>query len=499
MDVFNEKKQIVQTSRKFHTRWELQQVVVSMEMNPKDFAPGYYICRVAFYNNITDNLETVETRFRKLESKRDYKIFVDVDNRCFVDGKLFFPLGMYSVGLNDTQYKDFINSPYNVIMSSVQLNKAGLDAFYEKTNKQVRVINAAGFVSWKKDEWDKVVENARKKAKEWKQSEGFFGYYLVDEPDIWLQPIMTRSTLAIREEDKDHVVWPAINQRWNLGKFKEGFDVVGMDCYPLQTFDELTAIYSMGRDGRKRMGNSRALWNIPQIFDWTTYNRSNESPPTEMQLKNMVYQWISIGGMGIIYFHLVELVHMNYKNPYYDEWNKIKRVSEELMKDYVPIILSNVPINPGYYLPIYEGLDYTNRAAFRIWRYNNRDYILIINTVQNMVNTYTFEKPAKATLKVKMHLTGKSKIEHLSDTKVKLTLQPYEVLWFEGSGDEYKADESQYDKPNVKSKFDASIAKENLEYGTFPKLPDVPEETTNPNGCGSVVIMVILSIILMII
>ena len=77
----------------------------------------------------------------QLKEKRDYKIFVDVDNRCFVDGKLFFPLGMYSVQLNATQYEDFIDSPFNVVMSSVTYNKQQLDTFFEKTNRQVRIIN----------------------------------------------------------------------------------------------------------------------------------------------------------------------------------------------------------------------------------------------------------------------------------------------------------------------------------------------------------------------
>ena len=76
-----------------------------------------------------------------------------------------------------------------------------------------------------------------------------------------------------------------------MGKFKEAFDVVGIDCYPLQYYESLEDIYIMAKQSRKLIINNRAQWDIPQFFDWEYYNQNEkEKPPTESQLKQMVYQ-----------------------------------------------------------------------------------------------------------------------------------------------------------------------------------------------------------------
>ena len=52
-------------------RKEHEQIVVSMQLNPKTLQAGYYYCRVAFYNTLTENVEIVTTKFRKLSEKRE--------------------------------------------------------------------------------------------------------------------------------------------------------------------------------------------------------------------------------------------------------------------------------------------------------------------------------------------------------------------------------------------------------------------------------------------
>ena len=89
---------------------------------------------------------------------------------------------------------------------------------------------------------------------------------------------MSKSTWALREEDKNHVVWPAINQRNLLGQLKEGFDTVGVPAYPVQTFDDFEVVWIVCYQGRLQMGNSRAMWNILQILlTWKCLKRPPRS------------------------------------------------------------------------------------------------------------------------------------------------------------------------------------------------------------------------------
>ena len=482
MDVFDESEKLVQTSRQFNVWYHYEQIVVSMQLKPKDLKPGYYKVRVAFYNTVTENLETVETSFRKLEKERtvqDYKIFVDVDNRCFVNGELFFPLGAYVNEYNDYNIGNFTDSPFNLMVSNAQANKYWLDRIYEKSNGKVRVINGFG-ASTQQKSVDKSIEYTKQKIAEWKDSPGLFGYYIADEPGLYRLEQMKATTKTVRENDISHITWSAVNQRFQLGKLKEGFDTVGIDCYPVQTFDDLQAIWVMTKQGRQRMGNTRAMWNIPQIFDWTVYNASykldwsKEKPPTEDQLVNMVYQWIAAGGMGIMYYDYSEVVIMHYKNNYYTEWEKIKKVTDELKRKYAPIILSNIPINPGYNLPVAKGLDYTNYVATRQFRFEGVDYFLIVN-VRNVNNyVYSFTKPEGASMAI-MH--GKSKVT-FNGTKVTCTMPGMDVLWMKGTGDNWKPDESEYSKPNLKSKFNSQTAITNEHLGQFPDLPGTNKKSS---------------------
>ena len=65
--------------------------------------------------------------------------------------------------------------------------------------------------------------------------------------------MMRESALTIREFDHNLISWMAINQRLCLGTFKEAFDIVGLDCYPLQYHEDLEDIYVVTMQGRKRM------------------------------------------------------------------------------------------------------------------------------------------------------------------------------------------------------------------------------------------------------
>jgi hypothetical protein len=208
------------------------------------------------------------------------------------------------------------------------------------------------------------------------------------------------------------------------------FDVVGIDCYPVQHYDDLHAIWVMARQSRMRMINNRAMWNIPQIFDWTVYDRENESPPTEKQLRQMTYQWIVGGAMGIIYYDFTEMRVMDYKNPFDQEWEKVKRVATELKEKYVDIILSDEPVNDEYVIPKFDSIGGANYFGRRLWKYKGDDYLLIVN-VRNVKYNITFKKPNDTDL---VMIMGESKMTVDTTTHiVKLEMPEADVVWLKGT------------------------------------------------------------------
>ena len=269
-----------------------------------------------------------------------------------------------------------------------------------------------------------------KNIESWKDSPGFFGYYIADEPGTSLIASLRQVTLTIRDLDPDNVTWPAINNRLQLRQYKEMFDVVGIDCYPVQHYDDLHAIWIMAIQSRSRMINNRAMWNIPQIFDWQVYtNDTTEAAPTEDQLRQMTYQWIVGGANGIIYYDFTEMHVMDWKNPFEKEWEKVKKVATELKEQYAPIILSSIPTNPNYIIPKFDTLNGGNYFGRRLFRYNGYDYLLIVNV--RTVNNYkiTFTKP-ETTTTLEM-IMGKSEMSIVNNT-VTIVLKSADTVWLKG-------------------------------------------------------------------
>ena len=355
--------------------------VAGFKWNPKDLPKNrFYVVKANLINTLFDNKEeNVTTTVKKLQNKINYSFYIDKYLVAWENGKKFFPFGLYFPSIIDEDLDRLKNSPFNLIVAPGIASNL-IDHVYQRTNKQVRVINNLGIkmpysVTPEKLEW--VRNSTLEVINKYKDCEGFFGYYVYGEPDSnsGLTRNMREATLTIREFDPNHIAWMAINQRLYLGKFKESFDIVGLDCYPLQYFEPLEDIYIVTMQGRKLMINNRAQWDIPQIFDWERIDptMTNEFPPSESQLKQMVHQFIAGGANGLIFFDYSDMKAMNHKNPFEIEWKKVLNVVNEVKDKYVNIILSRTKPNPNYELPKFDNLNGHNYFGKRIFRYQHYD------------------------------------------------------------------------------------------------------------------------------
>lgn len=434
--------EVKQTLTEFHMETREDNRVAVFSWNPSSLEKNkFYVVRARTINTLFSNrTETTYTTVKKLSEKREYKFYVDKYLKAWENGKKFFPLGLFVGEMRDSDLDLFKDSPFNLIKLP-GANKATMDKVYNRTNGQVRVINNIVGVplyyhSKLTDEEKTNIRTAIKKnIDSWKDSPGFFGYYIADEPGTSLISSLREVTLTIREYDQDHVTWPAINNRLYLRQYKEMFDVVGIDCYPLQYYDDLHAIWIMAIQSRERMINNRAMWNIPQIFDWELYNNNTkETPPTEEQLRQMTYQWIVGGTNGIIYFDYSEMRAMDWKNPFEKEWEKVKKVATELKEKYAPIIMSSIPTNPGYVLPKFDRVSGYNYFGRRLFRYDGYDYLLIVNVRKTNNYKITFTKP-NTTTSLEM-IMGTSTMSIVNNT-VTIVLKSADTVWLKGYDTEW--------------------------------------------------------------
>ena len=440
--------------------------VARFKWDPKSLPKNkFYVVKAKLINLLFSNRE--ETKFttvKKLKEKINYSFYVDKHLIAWDNGKKFFPLGLYFQTANNAEdIENLKNSPFNLIKAP-GFSPDVVEKFYESTNHQVRVINNLGVsigYSTAKADLEKVRNNTKAMVEKYKNVKGFFGFYIFDEPPVndGLIRNLREATLTVREFAPNLITWAAINSYGGLDRFKEAVDVVGIPCYPLQYYEELADINSMSSIGRKLMINNKPQWDIPQIFDWELYNkRTDERPPTEKQLKNMVYQWIGGGAMGLIFYDYHEMKAMSHKNPFDQEWQKVLNVVNELKEKYVNIILSRTQINPNYNIPKFDGIGGFNLFSRRQFRYKGYDYLLIVNHRDVVNNDVYFYKPS-TTKTLENYGNNDENVQMIIDektNKVSLKMPSTSYIWIKGYDEKWNPpednDELDWDGKDEKNK-----------------------------------------------
>lgn len=456
VEVVNEEGKVIDTLKKYEFEDREESRVATFKYDPSKLKEGYYKLRARSVDELFDNLEeTIETNIHKLKEKRENSFYIDPKTRItYENGKPFFPLGVYAGYLNDSTIDALTDSPFNLAIFYRSLSKTELDHVYERSKGRVRALPSIGTFSsctTNQTEIDGNYTRIVSRIKERKDSKGLFGYYISDEPSPCLAPLIRNITLTIRDLDPKHISYACYSRYNNVDLFKECSDVFGIDVYPLQFRGSIQEVYTRSIEARKRTCNARGMWHIPQMFDWERYapsidgkppydkiNISLESAPSEQQYRQMVYQFISAGSMGFIFYYFDDLKAMDYKSPFDKEWAKVKRVVSELSEKYVPIITSPFPGNPRFSFPYLDAGHGKNWFGCRKFYYEGYSYLLIVNLLDSPQN-FSFMKPDDVKESDFEMMMGSSKMK-FKGNNVTLEMPNIEAVWLRVYDEKYMPD-----------------------------------------------------------
>ena len=266
----------------------------------------------------------VFARLKKLPPRR---VHFDKHFRTIVDGKPFFPLGMYWSDVNAKELAVYTNgTPFNCLMPYKRPDAAKMDlceaagvkviypicGFYELlagTNVQKAAEYKAKYI-------DGLVEKFR-------SHPATLAWYLADELPTPYAGLMDERNRMCHEKDPDHPTWVCLNRTSNVRPFINGYDAVGMDPYPIGSPFSKCSIglaTDWAQQAMREMYRSRGMWQVPQAFDWTTYVKETYAGkgkdwkrppdmrmPTREEMRSMSWQAIAGGANGLIYFHFKDL------------------------------------------------------------------------------------------------------------------------------------------------------------------------------------------------
>ena len=413
-------------------------------VDPSKFKPGFYYAKVQIYNEYVDVYESnQDCIFRKSGEgltreylKKNRKIYVDDKLRTWINGKMTFPIGLYAGEYNSTHRKNWINSPFNIIFnggSSADMIKE----LYELSNHRLYSLQYLGKNAATNSQNEEDIKKAKEEGlgvvKKNKNNPGLLGYYFIDEPGKSITNSMMNTTFAIREEDPSRFVFTAVNQRYYLNIIKEGLDVIGTDCYPISTSDSLHCVSTVATEGIKNMANAKANWGIIQIYDKTVDGENGQRAPTELEIKNMLYQVIAAGAMGLFAYDYASLWHQKAKNNPQTEWEKAVKVFKEFKDVYSKFVYAvDEPFRESFKFPemIYS-IPRGENVIARIWKDGNYDYILLVNMDKDKdIVTYKFTKPSNKTCIEIMSGANKKDIsQNNANNIVTINITKIGVVW----------------------------------------------------------------------
>lgn len=330
-------------------------------------------------------------------------------NRTIVNGEPFFPLGMFVSRLDDATIADLKKGAFNCAMAYGSPTEKEMDAAHRAGIKVIYSVKDAYYgtracVRAIKDP-ESEIEWVKDRVKRFKNHPALLAWYINDELGIELRDRLVARRNLMEELDPNHPTWVALYQVEDLPFYLGTYDVIGTDPYPICQSGNppISQVAEHTRMTRRSVFGGMAMWQIPQVFDWGGYRKADVDrtrAPTFEEMRNMQWQFIAEGAMGLVPYAHHSLKKMDWRDRFDVQWKKVCDISRE-MAGHVPMFLSEEPSVKVNGAP--------EEMSVRTWHYDGKDWLLCVNTTR---------KRLSAALEVSLH--GKIKVE-LAPLEVSLT------------------------------------------------------------------------------
>ena len=359
------------------------------DVDTKPLKPGEYMLKVTVPRTDSDepDVETLPmTRFEKMPER---KAWIDAHQRLILDGKPFFPMGLYTLDLTDEDIARLADSPFNCVISYHRLSRETMDKMYANG---IRTIYSTRF--WR-ERPDEGIAGAVKQIGSLKDHPGILAWYVFDEAPLSFLPNLKRHQDAVRNADPSRPTIAVTDQPQQIRGLLPSYDVIGTDPYPITRPWDLTLkpgqAYEWTKATHEAVWGTRALWQVPQLFNWGIYNKLDIPPetfrrPTFDEMRAMVWMCIAGGGNGIVGYSFFDIVHRDPPYPVRSaeenkterekHWAEVVKVMREVERR-VPILLSIE--KPMEIMPEENS---SKAIVHRLYAFEGKTWLLLVNTTE---------------------------------------------------------------------------------------------------------------------
>ncbi len=312
----------------------------------KGLSAGRYAIEARLSDGGGNVLQTTRHSLNRVVGDFSPKTAIDEHRRLLIDGKPFFPIGMYWSGINEKDIEVYSKSKFNCLMPYGSPSQEQMDLAHQHGLKVIYSIKdwyvGSRYCPPSIDSPEKEEKAVRERVRKYRDHPALLAWYLNDELPQSFMPQLEAHQRWVAEEDAGHPTWVVLYQYRDVAAYLNTFDIIGTDPYPIGRSPASMAAQWTAETFRQVEG-ARPLWQVPQLHNWANYRKTEEEKkgcytPTFEEIRSMAWQCIAEGATGLVFYSWFD-VKRNPDVTFDQQWDGLKRIAAEIDR-MTPVLLS---------------------------------------------------------------------------------------------------------------------------------------------------------------
>ncbi|MBM4039372.1 MAG: hypothetical protein FJ290_12735 [Planctomycetes bacterium] len=304
------------------------------------------------------------------------KVTLDETGRLLVEGKPFFPLGLYLGPTEDEHLDRIAKAGFNTILCYGYGAGENPRAYLDRAQKHgLKVIYSIkdfyeGSTWYPKQGRMSDLDQMRKYITELRDHPALLAWYTNDELGPEWMPKLQAAYDLVCDLDPDHPAFQVLCVPSQNHLYYGVTDILGVDPYPIPRHP-VTMVGEWMDTARDAMWRAKPVWCVPQIFQWANYSKdAKDREPTAEEKRAMVCLALIHGAQGLICYSYYDLLKGDDKAVFARRWKEVSSIATEVAK-LAPVLLEGKEV----------AADLKGPVRYRALAHDGATHILAVNTL----------------------------------------------------------------------------------------------------------------------
>jgi hypothetical protein len=325
--------------------------------------PGCYELRARLRGpaGVEDSLSAQVCKYPPAPQEVKLDLFTQ---RLLVEGKPFFPIGLYWVRAEDLEELGRLR--FNCGDYFYKLRGEEIAALMDEAARQgVRILlELTPFIRGRAEPDYQAIADA---VERYRHHPALLAWYIVDEPaDAKVDPALLEQIYQhLRQSDLYHPVYLVNNRPATYGAYAKASDILAIDVYPVPDHP-LTRVRDFMQQAQWA-AQGKPVWLVAQAFGGVEHWGR---PPTPVELRNMVFQGLVQGVGGLLFYRYCRKGEEQIQPP--ELWREMRALAAELSA-LGPVLSAPAP------LAQVENADGSQEVEAALREYQGQYYLFVVN------------------------------------------------------------------------------------------------------------------------